>query len=68
MAGGALAGIGGALVLSRFVESFLFGVAPPDPASFMLAATVLVTAGAIAALLPAYRASVINPVEALKAD
>jgi predicted permease len=52
--------------LGRLVESQLFGVKPTDP-SAIAAATLLLTAAALgAALIPAYRASTVNPIDALR--
>ena len=52
--------------LGRLVESQLFGVKPTDP-SAIAAATLLLTSAALgAALIPAYRASTVNPTDALR--
>ena len=52
--------------LGRLVESQLFGVKPTDP-SAIAAATLLLAAAALgAALIPAYRASTVNPTDALR--
>jgi predicted permease len=52
--------------LGRLVESQLFGVKPTDP-SAIAAATLLLTSAALgAALIPAYRASTVNPIDALR--
>jgi predicted permease len=54
--------------LGRLVESQLFGVKPTDPLA-IAAATLLLTAATIgAALVPAYRASTVNPTDALRFD
>jgi predicted permease len=54
--------------LGRLVESQLFGVKPTDPIA-IAAATVLLTSAALgAALIPAYRASTVNPTDALRFD
>jgi predicted permease len=59
-------GLAGAAALSRLVESQLFGVRGADPAILALASALLVAVAALAAALPALRASRINPVSALK--
>ncbi len=54
--------------LGRLVESQLFGVKPTDPIA-IAAATLLLTSAALgAALIPAYRASTVNPIDALRFD
>jgi predicted permease len=54
--------------LGRLVESQLFGVKPTDPVA-IAAATLLLTAATLgAALIPAYRASTVNPTDALRFD
>ena len=52
--------------LGRLVESQLFGVQPTEP-SAIVGATLLLTLAALgAALVPAYRASAVNPIDALR--
>ena len=65
---GGIVGVVGSLVAGRLLASQLFGVRPVDPISLAVAATVLVSVGAIAALLPAVRAAHIDPVRALRAE
>jgi ABC-type antimicrobial peptide transport system permease subunit len=70
-AGGvALTGIGiglaAAIVLSRVVQTELFGVTPGDPTVLAASAGILAIVALIAALLPGWRASRIDPVRALK--
>jgi ABC-type antimicrobial peptide transport system permease subunit len=54
--------------LGRLVESQLFGVKPTDPLTIAAATLLLATAALGAALIPAYRASTVNPVDALRFD
>jgi putative ABC transport system permease protein len=61
-------GLGAALLLGRFLSSFLFGVAPRDPAVFLGVAVVLLAAGAGACSVPAWRAARTEPMSALRAD
>jgi ABC-type antimicrobial peptide transport system permease subunit len=56
----------GALALSRYVESLLFGVKPADPATLGIAAVVLFVITMLAAWIPARRATAIDPVQALR--
>jgi predicted permease len=55
-----------AIGAARFLESFLFGVAPFDPAGIGVAMLVLTATAAIAGYLPARRATRVDPIEALK--
>jgi predicted permease len=67
MAGlGIALGLGAAVVLSRFVESQLFGIQAGDPAIYAAAVLVLGTIAIMAALVPGWRAARIDPVSALK--
>jgi putative ABC transport system permease protein len=56
------------LALARLISSFLYGVPPVDPVTFLLAPLVLLAVALLAAVLPAIRALRINPVEALRAE
>jgi ABC-type antimicrobial peptide transport system permease subunit len=60
--------IGAALsfYVSRFVAALIFDVEPRDPSTFIGAAVVLAGVGALAAWLPARRASRIDPIEVLR--
>jgi len=60
--------IGGmaSLWASRFIATLLYGLEPRDPATLIEAATVLATVGALAAWLPAWRASRIDPAVVLR--
>lgn len=51
---------------SRVLRSFLFGVAPLDPATYAFAGALIILAAAGATYLPARRASRVGPVEALR--
>ena len=61
-------GIGalGTLLLARLLTSFLFGVTVSDPLSLVTAALVLLGIGAAAALVPAIRASRVDPAMLLR--
>ena len=60
-----LIGVGGALALTRFMSSMLFGVVGADPATYATVAILLITVGALAYYLPARRAGNIDPLQAL---
>ena len=61
-------GLGGALLLSRTLESLLFSVSPSDPATLAAVALLLLATTLLAGYLPARRATRIDPVVALRAD
>src|SRR5262245_38501921 len=63
---GTLLGAGGALVLTRFLSSILFGVSATDPAIYLSAAALLLIVAIAASFWPARRASAIQPLEALR--
>lgn len=63
---GLLAGLGGAYLLSRAMRDMLFGVAPSDPLAYGVIAVVMMTVAFLAALLPARRATQVDPVDVLR--
>ena len=71
LAGVALGGAGG-LVLSRFAALRVGGLLPDvdaqDPLALSAAVVILLTVAGIAAYLPARRAALIHPMEAVRAD
>jgi ABC-type lipoprotein release transport system permease subunit len=54
--------------LAKVVARFLYQVAPTDPASLGVAAAVLLVTGAVAAVVPAWRAGRTSPVEVLRVE
>jgi putative ABC transport system permease protein len=65
-AGGITAGVAGAWVLTRLLSSLLFGVRPTDPMTFTLVPLLLAAVALVACLLPARRATKVDPVVALR--
>jgi len=65
---GIVAGLGGALLLGHSLERLLYGVAPSDPPTALAAAAMLSAVTLAAALLPANRATRVDPQEALRAE
>jgi putative ABC transport system permease protein len=63
---GVIVGIALSFVATRLIESFLYGLAPRNPAVFAASAGVLAVSGLIAAALPASRAARLDPVAALR--
>src|SRR6266511_1844623 len=62
---GVAAGLGVAVAASRFIATLLFGLAPTDVMTMLLAIGVMVLVSAIAGYLPARRASRVDPMVAL---
>jgi ABC-type antimicrobial peptide transport system permease subunit len=65
---GIVAGIGGALLVSRILSASLFGVSGTDLTSYGAACLLLAATACIAALIPARRASQIDPMKALRTE
>ncbi len=65
---GAAAGLLGAVTVTRLLRALLFGVSPTDPITLASACVVLLAAGAVAAYVPARRATRVDPVRALRAE
>jgi ABC-type antimicrobial peptide transport system permease subunit len=65
---GLLAGLAGTALLTRWLRAMVFGVAPLDPLTLTAVPLLFALLGTIAALVPARRATRINPVTALRGD
>jgi predicted permease len=65
---GAAIGIALGILATRLLESLLFGVRAGDPLTFVGAPLLLLAVGAVASLLPARRASRIDPARVLRTE
>jgi putative ABC transport system permease protein len=65
---GLAVGVAAALALTRVMRTQLYGVSATDPATFAALAALLLGVAALAALLPARRATRVDPMIALRAD
>jgi ABC-type antimicrobial peptide transport system permease subunit len=63
---GLAAGLAVGLVLNRLVSSLLYGVASFDAPTFIAVSVVLTCAACFAILLPARRATKVDPMDALR--
>ena len=63
---GVTAGMGGALALTRTMESLLFGVSPTDPLTLGGVALLLAGVSLLACYVPARRAMRVDPIVALR--
>lgn len=69
-----LVAVGGAVGLAailptlQYVSTLLYGLSPHDPATLASAAGVLMTVGALAGAVPAWRASRVDPLTALRSE
>jgi len=63
---GIAVGIAGAAMLTRVLSSFLYGVSAIDPIAFAAAGAALLVVGLAAALVPALRAGMADPLIALR--
>ena len=66
VAAGVALGLGAALVLTRVMVSLIFGVRTYDPAVFGGVALLLSAIAVVAALVPAHRATRVNPLDAVR--
>ncbi len=65
---GLVLGLAGALALSGVLASQLFGVSPREPVIYGSVAGILLVVGLVASFVPAWRATRVDPVVAMKAE
>jgi putative ABC transport system permease protein len=65
---GIVVGVGATLFVSRILSASLFGISGTDLTSYGTACLVLAATAGVAALIPARRASLVNPMEALRSE
>jgi putative ABC transport system permease protein len=59
-------GIAGALALTRFLATLLFGVTPTDALTFVVVSGIFFAIAIVASLIPAFRATRVDPLIALR--
>jgi predicted permease len=65
---GVAVGIAGALLLTRFLSSLLFGIEPTDPITFVAIGFLMMMVAIISSYIPARRAARIDPVISLRTE
>jgi ABC-type antimicrobial peptide transport system permease subunit len=65
---GVVGGILAAIVLTRFLEALLYGVAATDSLTFAMVTALVLGVAVLASAFPAWRAARIDPVKSLRAD
>lgn len=65
---GVVVGLGGSLAAGRALAGLLYGVAPSDPATLAGSAAILAVIAAAASALPAWRATRVDPLSALRME
>jgi putative ABC transport system permease protein len=68
VAAGAAIGLVVAALVSRVLETVLFGVRPLDPPTFAAVLGVLLVMAALSTAIPAWRATRVNPAAIMKAE
>jgi ABC-type antimicrobial peptide transport system permease subunit len=63
---GLAAGLGAAVMLTRLMQALLFEVSPSDPATLAGVAALIMVVAAVASLVPAVRATRVDPMVALR--
>jgi putative ABC transport system permease protein len=62
------AGVMAALLLTRLMQSLLYQIRPNDPVTFVVVPAVVVLVALIASALPAFRATRVSPLIALRTE
>ena len=65
---GVAAGLPAVLLASRLLSGLLFGVGPADPTALSISVILLVGVAALASFVPAWRASRVDPMVALRCE
>jgi putative ABC transport system permease protein len=65
---GIVAGLAAALALTRLMQSLLYQVRPSDPETFAIVSLALVGVAVVASAVPAYRATRVSPLVALRTE
>ena len=65
---GLVIGVAGAFAAGRVLSAYLYQTAPRDPMIYAVVAGLFILSGVIACLIPARRATTVDPLIALRAE
>jgi putative ABC transport system permease protein len=65
---GVALGVAGAIGAARFIEALLYGINGTDPVTYLVVGGLVIALGALAAAIPARRATAVDPVLALRKE
>jgi ABC-type antimicrobial peptide transport system permease subunit len=65
---GLVLGLAGSAAVARLIESMLYQTKPFDPAVFAAVTATLLLVAALACMIPAWRASRLDPMQALRTE
>ncbi len=65
---GVVLGVAGAIGAARFIEGLLYGINATDPVTYLAMGGLVIGLGALAAAIPARRATAVDPVLALRKE
>jgi ABC-type antimicrobial peptide transport system permease subunit len=65
---GLIGGLAGSAVVAKLIRSLLFGIEPYDSTVFLAVMTILLAVAALACTIPAWRASRLDPLQALRVE
>jgi predicted permease len=65
---GVIVGLAVAAIVTRYLRGMLFGVTPLDPATFAVVTLLFLAIAALAAFIPAFRSTTVDPAAVLRRD